>query len=188
MALWSGEEQGEFGSKNYVKEHFLLPASNNASCPDIPLQTTEQWKTLDAYYNLDEGGGRVRGIYTQGNYSAARIFSQWIEPLRDLGVTAVTNRKDVGSDHDSFDEAGLPGFDFLQDELDYETRTHHSNLDTVDHLHQADLEQAAIVEAIFIWNTSQREGMMPRMPARACKGGTKSASAPSYFPNMEPNR
>lgn len=106
----------------------------------------------------------MRGIYTQGNYAAEAIFRQWIAPLRDVGVTAVTNRIDIGSDHESFDDVGLLGFDFLQDELDYETRTHHSNLDTVDHLQAADLEQAAVVEAIFLWNTSEREAMLPRKP------------------------
>jgi hypothetical protein len=151
IGLWSGEEQGEFGSKGYVERHFASP-------------TTKAWQNLDAYYNLDEGGGRIRGIYTQGNLAAAPIFAQWIAPLNDLGVSAVTNRDDSGSDHESFDAAGLPGFDFIQDELDYETRTHHSNLDTVDHLRAADLEQAAIVEAIFLWNTSQREAMLPRKP------------------------
>jgi carboxypeptidase Q len=106
----------------------------------------------------------VRGIYTQGNYAVAPIFTRWIAPLTDLGVTTVTNRIDVGSDHETFDKVGIPGFEFLQDELDYETRTHHSNLDTVDHLRQADLEQAAIVEAIFLWNTSERAAMLPRKP------------------------
>jgi Iap family predicted aminopeptidase len=151
IGLWSGEEQGEFGSKGYVEQHFAKP-------------TTPAWQNLDAYFNLDEGGGRIRGIYTQANYAVAPIFAQWIAPLNDLGLTAVTNRDDIGSDHESFDAAGLPGFDFIQDELDYETRTHHSNLDTVDHLHAADLEQAAIVEAIFLWNASQRDAMLPRKP------------------------
>ncbi len=101
----------------------------------------------------------------------------------DLGVSTITNRIDVGSDHESFDSVGLPGFEFLQDELDYETRTHHSNLDTVDHLHKADLEQAAIVEAIFLWNTSQREAMMPRKPfPHPEQEKNKSAPIPNLFP------
>jgi carboxypeptidase Q len=167
IALWSGEEQGEYGSKGYVDQHFAVfatPTDPSPSGVPGPLTTTKEWEKLDAYYNLDEGGGRIRGIYTQGNYAIAPIFAQWIEPLKDLGVTSITDRVDVGSDHESFDSVGLPGFEFLQDELDYETRTHHSNLDTVDHLHAADLEQAAIVEAIFLWNTSDREAMMPRKP------------------------
>jgi Zn-dependent M28 family amino/carboxypeptidase len=173
IALWSGEEQGEFGSRGYVKQHFLQttagssPLASSTSpgeAPTEPIHITKEWETLDAYYNADEGGGRIRGIYTQGNYAVAPIFAQWVAPLQDLGVTTVTNRLNSGSDHESFDNVGLPGFDFLQDELDYETRTHHSNLDTVDHLHRADLEQAAMVEAVFLWNTSERAAMIPRKP------------------------
>ena len=89
---------------------------------------------------------------------------QWIAPLKDLGVTTISYRNTGGTDHLSFDAVGLPGFQFIQDPLDYETRTHHSDMDTFDRLHQADLEQAAIVEAIFLWNTSQRDAMMPRKP------------------------
>jgi hypothetical protein len=163
IALWTGEEQGEFGSSAYVAQHFggFLPAAAPTG-ERGPLITKKEWETLDAYYNIDEGGGKLRGIYTQGNYAVNAIFSQWIAPLRDLGVTSITNRIDNGSDHESFDKIGLPAFEFLQDELDYETRTHHSNLDTVDHLRAGDLEQAAIVEAIFLWNTSEREAMLPR--------------------------
>jgi Zn-dependent M28 family amino/carboxypeptidase len=192
IGLWSGEEQGEFGSKGYVQQHLLQSnstansaAAGTSTVTDAPrpFVPTKEWEALDAYYNIDEGGGRVRGIYTQGNYGVAPIFEQWIAPLKDLGVTTVTNRIDVGSDHESFDDAGLPGFEFLQDELDYETRTHHSNLDTVDHLHGADLEQAAIVEAIFLWNTSERKTMMPRKPFPHPENEKKmSAPIPGLFP------
>jgi hypothetical protein len=129
-----------------------------------PLTTTKEWETLDAYYNLDNGTGKVRGVYTQGNFAIGPIFAQWIAPLKDLGVTTITNRNTGGTDHLSFDAVGLPGFQYIQDDMDYETRTHHSDMDTYDRLHEADLEQAAIVEAIFLWNTSQREAMMPRKP------------------------
>ena len=187
IALWSGEEEGEFGSLGYVQRHFLGSSANVPStATDLakPLVTTKEWEKLDAYYNVDEGGGKVRGIYTQGNYAAAPIFAQWIAPLTDMGVTTITDRVDVGSDHESFDNAGLPGFEFLQDELDYETRTHHTNLDTVDHLHEADLEQAAIVEAIFLWNTSQRDAMMPRKPFPHPEDEKKrSAPIPGLFPS-----
>ena len=195
IALWSGEEQGEFGSKSYVQKHLIESAgsspTSSAAADDAskPLVPTKEWESLDAYYNIDEGGGRVRGIYTQGNYAVAPIFAQWIAPLTDLGVTTVTNRIDVGSDHESFDNAGLPGFEFLQDELDYETRTHHSNLDTVDHLNKDDLEQAAIVEAIFLWNTSEREAMMPRKPFPHPEyEQKKSAPIPNLFPSVTGNR
>jgi hypothetical protein len=185
IALWSGEEEGELGSSGYVAQHFgaFAPPTAPGGAPG-PLTKKKEWETLDAYYNLDEGGGKVRGIYTEGNYGAEGIFSQWMAPLKDLGVTSVTNRSDPGSDHESFDEVGLPGFSFVQDELDYETRTHHTNLDTVDHLHAADLEQAAIVEAIFLWNTSERGAMMPRKPFPHPENEQKrNAPIPALFPN-----
>jgi len=182
VALWSGEEQGEYGSAGYVNQHFGKFASS-ADGNQGALTTTKDWENLDAYFNIDEGGGKVRGIYTQSNFAIARIFAQWIAPLKDLGVTSITTRDNIGSDHQSFDAAGLPGFEFIQDELDYETRTHHSNLDTVDHVHAADLEQAAIVEAIFLWNTSEREAMLPRKPFPHPEDEKKlSAPIPGLFP------
>jgi hypothetical protein len=172
IALWTGEEQGLYGSQGYVKQHFgtFAPAANSDGQPAFatrtrgPLTVTKEWETLDAYYNLDNGTGKVRGVYTQGNYGIAPIFAQWIAPLKDLGVTTITNRNTGGTDHLSYDAVGLPGFQYIQDPMDYETRTHHSDMDTYDRLHEADLEQAAIVEAIFLWNTSEREAMMPRKP------------------------
>ena len=129
-----------------------------------PLKTTKEWETLDAYYNLDNGTGKVRGVYTQENYAIGPIFKQWIAPLADLGVTTISYRNTGGTDHLSYDAVGLPGFQFIQDPMDYETRTHHSDMDTVDRLHPFDLEQAAVVEAIFLYNTSERDEMMPRKP------------------------
>ena len=172
IALWSGEEQGLFGSTGYVKQHFgeFAPVKESDGMPAFmsrtrgPLTTTKEWELLDAYYNLDNGTGKVRGVYTQGNFAIAPIFAQWIAPLKDMGVTTITNRNTGGTDHLSFDAVGLPGFQYIQDPLDYETRTHHSDMDTYDRLHEADLEQAAVVEAIFLWNTSEREAMMPRKP------------------------
>ena len=169
IALWSGEEQGLYGSLGYVEQHFgkfndppsELPAYMR---PHGPLTPTKEWETLDAYYNLDNGTGKVRGVYTQENFAIAPIFKQWIAPLSDLGVTTISYRNTGGTDHLGFDAVGLPGFQFIQDPMDYETRVHHSDMDTVDRLHAADLQQAAIVEAIFLWNTSQREEMMPRKP------------------------
>ena len=128
------------------------------------LMPTKEWETLDAYYNLDNGTGKVRGVYTQGNWAIAPIFKQWIAPLADLGVTTISYRDTGGTDHLSYDAVGLPGFQFIQDPMDYETRTHHSDMDTYDRLHALDLEQAAVVEAIFLYNTSEREAMMPRKP------------------------
>jgi Zn-dependent M28 family amino/carboxypeptidase len=174
IALWSGEEQGLFGSQGYVKIHFgeyppnTDPSQRNVASfqrrPGGPLQTKPEWEKLDAYYNLDNGTGKVRGVYTQGNSAIAPIFAQWIAPLNDLGVTTITQRNTGGTDHLSFDAVGLAGFQFIQDPMDYETRTHHSDMDTFERLHAADLEQAAIVEAIFLYNTAQRDAMMPRKP------------------------
>jgi carboxypeptidase Q len=173
IALWSGEEEGLFGSQGYVKQHFgTFAAPATADPAGVPsfmgrhgaLKTSDEWEKLDAYYNLDNGTGKVRGVYTQGNFAIGPIFAQWIAPLADLGVTTITNRNTGGTDHLSFDAVGLPGFQYIQDPMDYDTRVHHSDMDTVDRLHQGDLEQAAIVEAIFLWNTSQRDAMMPRKP------------------------
>ncbi len=171
IALWSGEEQGLFGSLGYVKQHFgefndppADPAIPSFMRQHGPLKTTREWETLDAYYNLDNGTGKVRGMYTQENYAIGPIFKQWIAPLADLGVSTISYRNTGGTDHLSYDAVGLPGFQYIQDEMDYETRTHHSDMDTYDRLHAGDLEQAAVVEAIFLYNTSQREEMMPRKP------------------------
>ena len=199
IALWSGEEEGLFGSQGYVKQHFgtfaEVPLAPGAPAPAFggrargPLTTTKEWETLDAYYNLDNGTGKVRGVFTQQNWAIGPIFAQWIAPLKDLGVSTISYRDTGGTDHLSFDAVGLPGFQFIQDPLDYETRTHHSDMDTYDRLHQADLEQAAVVEAIFLWNTSQREAMMPRKPFPHPENEQKlNAPIPGIYPNaVEPD-
>ena len=174
IALWSGEEQGLFGSKGYVKEHFgsapLSETPEQKELPEFlrnasgPLVLKPEWKTIDAYYNVDNGTGKIRGIYAQGNSAAESIFAQWIAPLQDLGVTTLTMRNTGGTDHLSFDAVGLPGFQFIQDEMDYDARTHHSNMDTYERLQPADLKQAATVEAIFVYNTAMRDQMIPKKP------------------------
>ena len=194
IALWSGEEQGLYGSQGYIKTHFgtfaEVPAA--ASAPPAgfggrargPLTTTKEWETLDAYYNLDNGTGKVRGVYTQENFAIGPIFKQWIAPLKDLGVSTISYRNTGGTDHLSYDAVGLPGFQFIQDPMDYETRTHHSDMDTYDRLHPLDLEQAAIVEAIFLYNTSEREAMMPRKPFPHPENEQKMAAPlPGIYPN-----
>jgi hypothetical protein len=174
IALWTGEEQGIFGSKGYVTQHFgsakLSTAPDQMELPEFmrradgPLEVKPEHKLLSGYFNVDNGTGKIRGIYTQGNAAIAPIFAQWIAPLRDLGVTTVTNRNTGGTDHLSFDAVGIPGFQFIQDMLDYESRTHHSNEDVVERLQPADLKQIATVEAIFVWNAAQRDQMLPRKP------------------------
>ncbi len=197
IALWSGEEQGLCGSRGYVHNHFggpegaplpscgaAAPVPGQAPAPQPPIKTTKEWETLDAYYNLDNGTGKVRGVYTQENYAVAPIFRQWIAPLADLGVTAISYRNTGGTDHLSFDAVGLPGFQYIQDPMDYETRTHHSDMDTYDRLHALDLEQGAVLEAIFLYNTSEREAMIPRKPfPRPELERQQSAPIPGIFPN-----
>ena len=172
IGLWTGEEEGEFGSYNYVKQHFgFIPRSTTPEQlkvtefdrePAGPIETKPDYQKISAYFNLDNGSGRIRGIYLQENSGVAPIFAQWMEPLRDLGVTTITMRNTGGTDHEAFDAIGIPGFQFIQDRLDYGSRTHHSNMDTYEHLQAEDLAQAAAVEAIFVYNTAMRDQMLPR--------------------------
>jgi hypothetical protein len=174
VALWTGEEEGIFGSKGYCTIHFgsakLSTAPDQLQLPEYmrrpagPLEVKPEQKLVSAYFNVDYGAGKVRGVYTQGNAAIAPIFVQWIAPLRDLGVTTITNRSADGTDHLSFDAVGIPGFQFIQDELDYGARTHHSNEDVYERLQPADLKQIATVEAIFVYNAAQRDQMLPRKP------------------------
>jgi carboxypeptidase Q len=174
VALWSGEEEGLLGSRGYVSQHFgsfpLTTAPEQLELPGMfrkpvgPLDLQPEHKLISAYFNLDNGTGKIRGIYTEGNVAVNPVFEQWIVPLRDLGVTTVTNQSTGGTDHMAFDAVGIPGFQFMQDPLDYETRTHHSSVDTFEHLQPADLKQMAVVEAIFVYNAAMRERMIPRKP------------------------
>ena len=132
--------------------------------PSGPLTTKPEQKLVSAYFNVDNGGGRIRGVYLQGNAAIAPIFAQWIAPLRDLGVTTLTMRSTGSTDHVSFDSVGIPGFQFIQDGLDYGSRTHHSNMDTYERLQPEDLKQAAVVETIFVYNAAMRDQMLPRKP------------------------
>ncbi|GAA4308421.1 hypothetical protein GCM10023149_02340 [Mucilaginibacter gynuensis] len=155
IALWGGEEQGLYGSYGYVKNH-LIDALKMTPKP-------EQAK-ISAYFNLDNGSGKIRGIYTQGNTALQPIFTEWLKPFHDLGAATVTTSSTGSTDHVSFDWAGIPAFQFVQDPLDYETRVHHSNLDDYDHLIMDDLKQAAIIVASFVYQTSIRPELLPRKP------------------------
>jgi len=158
IALWGGEEQGLYGSFGYVKKHFGDPA-------DMKLKP-EQSK-ISAYYNLDNGTGKIRGIYLQNNDSVRDIFKAWLIPFNDMGATGITRSNTGSTDHISFDAVGIPAFQFIQDPMEYETRTHHSNMDTYDHLSIEDLQQAAVVVAAFVYNTAMRNDMLPRKPLPA---------------------
>jgi hypothetical protein len=129
-----------------------------------PLEVKPEQKLISAYFNVDNGSGKIRGIYLQDNAAVGPIFAQWIAPLKDLGVATLTMRNTGGTDHLSFDAVGIPGFQFIQDDLDYESRTHHSNQDVVERLQAADLKQIATVEAIFVYNAAMRDQMIPRKP------------------------
>ncbi len=155
VALWGAEEEGLLGSKAYVKEHF--------ADPEVMKLTAEHAK-LAGYFNLDNGSGKIRGVYLQGNDMVRPIFQSWLQPFHDLGVTTLTIRNTGGTDHLSFDAVGLPGFQFIQDPLEYDTRTHHSNMDVYDHIQPGDLMQASAVMASFVYNAATRAEMLPRKP------------------------
>ena len=160
LALWSGEEQGLLGSKAYVQEHFARRDT---------MQTSGEYSKLSAYYNDDSGTGRFRGIGVGGNDMVKPIFEAWMAPLHDLGATVVAGataapiRQPGGTDHTSFSWIGLPGFGFMQDPMEYATRTHHSNMDVYDRAQAGDLMQAAAIEAWFVYNTAVRAEMIPRV-------------------------
>jgi len=155
IALWDGEEQGLFGSYNYVKNHF-----GNA---ETGIFKPEQAK-VSAYFNLDNGTGKIRGIFAQGNTAVKPIFEQWFKPFADLDAKTVTLANTGSTDHQSFDWVGIPGFQFIQDPLDYEEKTHHTNMDTYDFLQIDDLKQAAIIVASFVYQAANRPDLLPRKP------------------------
>ena len=155
LGLWGGEEEGLLGSRAYVKEHFADPET---------MKTTEEHAKLSGYFNVDNGSGRIRGIYLQGNDMVRPIFEAWFAPFKDMTNGAITIRNTGGTDHQSFDRVGLPGFQFIQDELEYSSRTHHSNLDVYDHVSEPDLRQAATIVAAFVYDAATRPDVLPRKP------------------------
>lgn len=153
LGLWGGEEQGTLGSRAYVKEHFADPAN---------MQLKPEHAKLAAYFNLDNGTGRIRGVWSQGNLGAMKVFEQWADPLRDLGVSIISPRSVSQTDHVSFETVGLPGFQFVQERLEYNSRTHHSNMDVVDHVVRDEMVQVATVAAVFAYNAAMRSEKLPR--------------------------
>ena len=167
IALWGGEEQGLLGSEAYVKEHFGVPET---------MALSKKHAKFSAYFNVDNGTGKIRGIYLQGNDRARPIFQQWLTPFRDMDATTISIRKTGGTDHLSFDAIGLPGFQFIQDRVEYETRTHHSNMDGYDRAQSADLIQASIIVATFVYQAANRDELLPRKPLPQPQPLTKPTS------------
>jgi Zn-dependent M28 family amino/carboxypeptidase len=173
FALWEGEEQGLLGSRAYIDQHLV----NRPVPPGMdPITAYYSWATrfpivkrpgydaLKAYFNIDNGSGKVRGIYSEGNAAAVPLLKQWLEPFNNLGASTVVAGKTTGTDHVFLQNVGLQGFQFIQDPLDYETRVHHSNIDTVDHMRPDDLRQAAVILAGVLLEAANSEKELPRPP------------------------
>ena len=194
VALWSGEEMGHRGSRGYVTSHFgsysISTAPDQMKIPEYhretvgPLTIKPDQKLVSVYFNLDNGGGRIRGVYLQGNLAIDPILAQWMAPLKTMGVTTLTQQDESGTDHMSFDAVGIPGFQFVQDPLDYHTRTHHSNMDVYESLLPDDMKQAAVVEAIFVYNAAMRDQMLPRKPLTNPESTPGTPQSPSIFPDV----
>lgn len=178
IGLWTGEEQGLLGSAAYVAEHFgkmepgnpgVVPPGTPNSQPAAPakLVAKPDYDKFDAYFNLDNGTGKIRGVYLQGNEGVRALFRQWLAPFRDQGAATLSIANTGGTDHLSFDRIGLPGFQFIQDEIEYDTRTHHSNQDVFDRVQGDDMKQAATIMAAFVYATAMRDEKLPRKPAPA---------------------
>ena len=194
VALWSGEEQGLLGSRAYVTEHFgslqtppattsAVPATGGASTNAMgggpgngngngaapqatpTLVRKPEYEKFSGYFNLDNGTGKIRGVYLQGNEAVRPIFRQWLAPFRDMGAATLSISNTGGTDHLSYDRIGLPGFQFIQDEIEYDTRTHHSNQDVFDRIQADDMKQAATIMAAFVYQTAMRDEKLPRKPA-----------------------
>jgi Zn-dependent M28 family amino/carboxypeptidase len=174
IALWSGEEEGLLGSQNYVQQHFgSRPAMDEPVMKGMPtlmrreagpVTVKPEQAKVAAYFNVDNGTGKIRGVYLQENAGVQPVFEAWMRPFKDLGMNTLTMRNTGGTDHLSFDAVGIPGFQFIQDPIEYETRTHHSNMDVYDRLQPDDLKQAAVIVADFVYNAATRDEMLPRKP------------------------
>lgn len=174
IGLWTGEEQGLLGSQWYVAQHFgSRPPSKDPERqgdPTVtrrdagPVTTKPEQAKVSVYFNVDNGSGKIRGVFMQENAAVEPIFEAWMKPFRDLGMDTLAMRNTGGTDHLSFDAVGIPGFQFIQDPLDYDTRTHHSNMDVYDRLQADDLKQMAVIVATFVYNAAMRDQMFPRKP------------------------
>lgn len=171
FALWAGEEQGLYGSNNYIERHLatrpvptdpVKAAQPKFMWDTYPVTTKPGFNELAAYFNLDNGSGKIRGIYAENNFAAIPVLRNWLAPFDSLGANKVVAKKTGGTDHEVMAAMGLPAFQFIQDPLDYESRVHHSNLDTFDHLRTDDLRQAAVIMATILLQAAQADEPMPR--------------------------
>ncbi len=173
FALWAGEEQGLLGSAAYIEKHLArrppLPPEQADLPPaflsdSFPIQTLPGFSELAAYFNIDNGSGRIRGIYTEGNLGVVPIFREWLAPFVSMGANAVVAEPTFGTDHVYMSQLGLPAFQFIQDPLDYESRVHHTDIDTYDHLRLEDLREASVVLASVLWDAAESDKPLPRKP------------------------
>jgi len=172
IGLWSGEEEGLLGSQGYVQNHFgTRPPMDDPGMKGMPtllrreagdVTVKPEQAKVSVYFNVDNGSGKIRGVHLQENEAVAPIFEAWMKPFNDLGMTTLTMRNTGGTDHLSFDAVGIPGFQFIQDPIEYETRTHHSNMDVYDRLQPDDLKQMAVIVAGFVYDAAMRDQMIPR--------------------------
>jgi carboxypeptidase Q len=165
IGLWSAEEQGALGSRAYVLAHFGKPASD----ANGPAMRTPEYEKFSGYFNLDYGTGKIRGVYLQGNEVVRPIFGAWLAPLKDMGASTLTISGIGATDHNSFDAIGLPGFQFIRDFMETNTRTAHTNMDVYDHVLEDDLKQSAVVAAFFIYQAAMRDEKLPRKPVSGVK-------------------
>jgi len=174
IGLWSGEEEGLLGSQFYVQQHFgsrpPMDDPNMKGMPTLmrreagPFTPRPEQAKISAYFNVDNGTGKIRGVYLQENEAVWPIFEAWMKPFKDLGMSTLTMRNTGGTDHQSFDAAGIPGFQFIQDPIEYDARTHHSNMDVYERLQPEDLKQIAVIVAGFVYDAAMRDQMLPRKP------------------------
>src|SRR5207247_2322445 len=155
IGLWGGEEEGLLGSKAYVKAHYGDPAT---------MQLGPEHAKFAGYFNVDNGTGAIRGVYLQGNEAVAPIFQSWMEPFHNMGMQTLAIRNTGGTDHLSYDAVGLPGFQFIQDAVEYDTRTHHSNMDVYERIQPQDMMRNAVIVASFVYHAANREEKLPRKP------------------------
>ena len=177
VGFWEGEEQGLLGSREYVAAHYATrqaapgaqaaPGGGQRGGPQGPLVTKPEYDKFCVYFNIDNGTGALRGVYLQGNDAVAPIFREWMEPFRALGMTTLTARNTGGTDHQSFDGVGLPGFQFIQDEVEYNGVTHHTNMDTYERLQPNDVVKMSTIVAGWAYLAANRDEMLPRKPANA---------------------